>query len=110
MAKGSLTNFNRKDLEPIKGIHIKAFPDKGYYNKWLKVAQDCNKEGFNIEVSKVMEEVVAEKGTDIVDIIDTISYSDDEKKYHKLTKSNPFIKVLVEKFDLHDKFGKKLRS
>lgn len=110
LATGSLSNFSRKKLEPIKGIHIKAFPDKGCYDKWLKVAQDCNKEGFNIEVSKIMEEVVADKGADIADVIDTIRYSDDEKKYHKLTKSNPYIKVLVEKFDLHDKFGKKLRS
>lgn len=110
LATGSLSNFSKKLLEPLKGLVVKAFPDKGCYDKWLEVANACNKDGFNIQVSKIMEETEADKGADLADIKDTISYTDEEVKFHALAKINPTLNKLVKTFDLHDKFGKKLRD
>lgn len=88
---------------------LKAFPDKGCYNKWLEVANACNKDGFNIQVSRIMEETEADKGADLADIKDAISYTDEEEKFHALVKINPNLIKLLNAFDLYDKFGKKLR-
>jgi len=109
LATGSLSNFSKKHLEPLKGLLVKAFPDKGCYDKWLEVAKDCNKDGFNIQVSKIMEETEADSGADLADIRDSVSYSDEEIKFHALAKINPTLNKLVKTFDLHDKFGNKLR-
>ena len=57
-----------------------------------------------------MEETEADKGADLADIKDTISYNDEEVKFHKLIEINPTFKKLVKTFDLHDKYGKKLRD
>lgn len=110
LATGSLSNFSKKLLEPLKGLVVKAFPDKGCYDKWLEVAKDCNKDGFNIQVSRIMEETEADKGADLADIKDTVSYTDEEVKFHKLIEINPTFKKFVKTFDLHDKYGKKLRD
>ena len=56
-----------------------------------------------------MEETEADKGADLADIKDTISYTDEEVKFHALAKINPTLNKLVKTFDLHDKFGNKLR-
>jgi len=109
LATGSLSNFKKKLLEPLKDLIVKAFPDKGCYEQWLEVANACNKDGFNIQVSKIMEETKADKGADLADIKDTVSYTDEEINFHKLVKINPTLNKLVESFDLHDKFGNKLR-
>ena len=109
LATGSLSNFSKKLLDPLKGLLVKVFPDKGCYDKWLEVANGCNKDGFNIQVSKIMEETEADKGADLADIKDTISYTDEEVKFHALAKINPTLNKLVKTFDLHDKFGNKLR-
>lgn len=109
LATGSLSNFSKKLLDPLKGLLVKVFPDKGCYDKWLEVANACNKDGFNIQVSKIMEETEADKGADLADIKDTISYTDEEVKFHALAKINPTLNKLVKTFDLHDKFGNKLR-
>ncbi|WP_438973876.1 DUF6371 domain-containing protein [Polaribacter sp.] len=110
LATGSLSNFSKKLLEPLKGLVVKAFPDKGCYDKWLEVANACNKDGFNIQVSRIMEETEADKGADLADIKDTVSYTDEEVKFHKLIEINPTLNTLVKTFDLHDKYGKKLRG
>ena len=54
-----------------------------------------------------MEETEAEKGADLADIKDTISYTEEEIKFHKLIEINPTLNTLVKTFDLHDKYGKK---
>ena len=56
-----------------------------------------------------MEETEADKGADLADIKDAISYTDEEEKFHALVEINPTLNKLVKTFDLHDKFGKKLR-
>ncbi|MDB9754895.1 DUF6371 domain-containing protein, partial [Winogradskyella sp.] len=67
LATGSLTNFKPNLLEPIKGKVIKAFPDKGGFKKWNKVASDCNNKGFKIEVSRILEREDVKSGNDIAD-------------------------------------------
>lgn len=109
LATGSLSNFSKKLLEPLKGLLVKAFPDKGCYDKWLEVANACNKDGFNIQVSRIMEETEADKGADLADVKETVSYTDEEVKFHALAKINPNLIKLANDFELHDKFGNKLR-
>lgn len=110
LATGSLSNFNRKNLEPIKNLEIKAFPDKGCYEKWLKVAKDCNKEGFNIQVSRIMENTQAKIGDDLADVIGNINYSEEEKKFNLLARKNKNLLRLKNHFDLRDKYGNVLRE
>lgn len=109
LATGSLTNFNYKFLEPIKGKTIKAFPDKGGFEKWNKVANEYNNQGFNIEVSRVLEREDVNLGDDIADYLDVVDYTDEEIKFHALAKRNPNLVNLINCFDLHDKNGNKLR-
>jgi hypothetical protein len=109
LATGSLTNFKPKLLEPIKGRIIKAFPDKGGYERWNKVADDCNKQGFKIEVSRILEREDVKSGDDIADYIGVIDYTAEEIKFHTLAKKNPNLIKLVNEFDLLDEKGNKLR-
>ena len=109
LATGSLANFKHELLEPIKGRTIKAFPDKGGYEKWSKVANICNNEGFIIEVSRILEREDVKSGDDIADYLGFVKYTEEEKKLHTLVKKNPYIIELKEKFDLHDEKGNKLR-
>ena len=55
MSTGSLNGFKHEYLAPLKGTDIIAFPDKGGYNKWKETAEILNEKGFNIEVSKLLE-------------------------------------------------------
>ena len=70
MATGSLTAFKRETLSPIKNCEVIAFPDKGAYSKWLKVANMLNLEGFKIKVTEEMEQNQYKKGWDLVDAIE----------------------------------------
>ena len=69
MATGSLSAFKREILSPIKSCEVIAFPDKGAYSKWLKVADVLNKEGFNIKVSDELEKDHYKEGSDLVDVL-----------------------------------------
>ena len=75
LATGSLNNFKRDLLLPLKGIIVKVFPDKGAFERWNKVADDCNKEGFNIEVSRILERADVNSGDDIADYLNVIDYT-----------------------------------
>jgi hypothetical protein len=70
MATGSLTAFKRETLSPIKNCEVIAFPDKGAYSKWLKVANMLNLEGFKIKVTEEMEQDQYKEGWDLVDAIE----------------------------------------
>ena len=69
MSTGSLQGFKYEYLDPIKSSNIIAFPDKGGYRKWQETATTLNKEGFNIEVSKLLEKTKYKDGWDLVDVI-----------------------------------------
>jgi hypothetical protein len=69
MSTGSLNGFKREYLAPLKGKTITAFPDKGGYNKWKNTADILNEKGFNIEVSKLLENKDFKDGWDLVDVL-----------------------------------------
>ena len=46
-----------------------AFPDKGGYEKWRSTADNLNRVGFDIRVSKLLENKGYETGWDLVDVI-----------------------------------------
>ena len=69
MATGSLSGFKYEYLKPLKGKEIIAFPDKGGYNKWKNTADILNEKGFNIEVSKLLENKDFNDGWDLVDVL-----------------------------------------
>ena len=70
MATGSLRGFKREILSPIKNYEVIAYPDKGAYLTWLKVADTLNKEGYNIKVSEKLEKDEYKEGWDLVDVIE----------------------------------------
>ena len=69
MATASLNGFKYDLLEPLRNIEIIAFPDKGGYEKWRSTADNLNRVGFDIRVSKLLENKGYETGWDLVDVI-----------------------------------------
>ena len=69
MSTGSMSGFKYEYLEPLKSYDIIAFPDKGGYTEWQETAASLNEEGFNIEVSKLLEKAEYKDGWDLVDVI-----------------------------------------
>ena len=69
MSTGSLRGFKYEYLAPLKEKTIIAFPDKGGYVQWQKTAEILNEKGFEIEVSKLLENKNYEDGWDLVDVI-----------------------------------------
>lgn len=69
MATASLNGFKYDLLEPLRNKEIIAFPDKGGYEKWRSTADNLNKVGFDIRVSKLLENKGYETGWDLVDVI-----------------------------------------
>ena len=60
--------FKESMLKPLRGKKVVAFPDKGCYEDWEKIANSLNDFGYNIQVSKVIESLSVESGADIADI------------------------------------------
>lgn len=69
MATGSFKGFKYEYLSPLKNYEIIAFPDKGCYDEWTKVADDLNDVGFNIRVSSLLENNEFSEGWDLEDIL-----------------------------------------
>jgi hypothetical protein len=69
MATASLNGFKYDLLEPLKNKEIIAFPDKGGYERWRSTADNLNRVGFDIRVSKLLENKGYETGWDLVDVI-----------------------------------------
>jgi len=69
MSTGSLQGFKHEYLAPLKGKVIIAFPDKGGYNNWKETAEILNDKGFNIEISKLLENKDFKDGWDLVDVL-----------------------------------------
>jgi hypothetical protein len=65
---GNKGSFKYDLLKPIKHCTIIAFPDKGEYNDWVKIASELNKKGFNIIVNDFIENSDYPKGTDLADV------------------------------------------
>jgi predicted RNA-binding Zn-ribbon protein involved in translation (DUF1610 family) len=69
MATASLNGFKYDLLEPLKNKAIIAFPDKGGYERWRSTADNLNRRGFDIRVSKLLENKGYEAGWDLADVI-----------------------------------------
>jgi len=69
MSAGSLQGFKYEYLAPLKGTAIIGFPDKGGYAQWQKTAEKLNEKGFEIEVSKLLENKEYDDGWDLVDVL-----------------------------------------
>lgn len=55
MACGSKTAINEKMFEPIRSHSVILFPDKGSFVEWKQRAEELNSKGFNIQVSRFIE-------------------------------------------------------
>ena len=65
----SLNGFKYEYLKLLKSKEIIASPDKGGYDKWNTTADNLNRTGFNISVSKLLEIGKYEMGWDLVDVL-----------------------------------------
>jgi hypothetical protein len=68
MATGSNGNFKESMLKPLKGYRVEAFPDKSEYENWIKEASKLNQKGYNIKVSRLLENTDLEEGSDLIDL------------------------------------------
>lgn len=128
LATGSESGFKYEYLKAIKDYKIIAFPDNSEYYKWLNKSLDLNKLGFDISVSKYIENMDCKKGTDLADVfikefkskeLDTTkpikSFGKSKKKEiiqsntdiiaSKLVKTNPNLIELINAFELTDSNG-----
>lgn len=123
LATGGSKNFKYEMLKPIKGFNIIAFPDKGEFQNWNKMAMSLNTRGFKIVVADNVENTDYPSGTDLADIaiklmqekkakpiIDFSKYTSIEKKVYNLEQDNPALRLLIETFDLTDEFGREIRK
>lgn len=69
MACGSKTAINEKMLNPLKARNIILYADKGSAGDWEEKAMQLNSQGFNIHVSRLLENKDdLELGDDIADL------------------------------------------
>lgn len=78
LATGSKSGFKYEYLKPIRDFKIIGFPDKSEYNDWNNKAIELNNLGFNISVSKWLEETDYKDGADLADVLI------EEKLYNKI--------------------------
>lgn len=69
LATGSKTGFKEQMLDPVKKYKIIAYPDKTEFVKWNEITFLLNKKGFQIECSKLLEDINLKIGDDLVDFI-----------------------------------------
>ncbi len=126
MATGSKNGFKYEMLKPLKNCKIIAFPDKGEYTDWLDKAIELKDFGFDITVSRLLEETDYKAGADLADVfIDEVHtktkpeskltkketatkevvMTTTERKVLKLAKINPALRRLITEFDLTDTNG-----
>ncbi len=68
MATGSKSNFKESMLAPLKSYNVVAYPDKSEFDGWSMVADKLNEKGFNIKVSKLLEQTNLDAGADLIDL------------------------------------------
>ena len=84
MATGSLNNFNKQFLLPVKQAAITAFPDTDYpsqkgvfkssaFTLWERAAQQMNRDGWNIKMSSALEDsATIPERMDKIDVADLV--------------------------------------
>lgn len=127
LATGGKSLFKYPYLKILRNYKIIAFPDKTEYSDWDNLANELNNLGFNITVSKWIENKNCKKGTDLADILiqeklynrfhiknnqsQVLSNSlnliktSTEIIIEKLALKNPNILELIKTFELTDKNG-----
>lgn len=122
IATGSKQGFKYEMIKPLKGYRIIAFPDKSEYTDWLDRAMELKGFGFDISVSRLLEDTALPNGVDLADVyIDEVSANNKplasetpkieiiqtkaENTVLKLIEINPAIKQLITEFDLTDTNG-----
>lgn len=120
LATGGKGQFKYETLKALKGFKIIAFPDKSEYSAWQDKAMELKEFGFNISVSKYLENTIYKDGTDFADVfiienrierkppkIELIQ-STAENIALKLIKINPALRNLIKEFDLTDTNGQSI--
>lgn len=119
LATGSKQGFKYEMLEPLKGFKLIVFPDKSEYRDWLDMAKSLRNFGFDISVSKFIEETDFAEGSDLADVFikgikaltrtvasgisDTGTIgSKADNIILKLVKINPALRNLITEFDLSE--------
>jgi len=128
LATGSKQGFKYEMLKPLKSFKVIAFPDKSEYSDWQDKAMELKDLGFDISVSKYLEDTAYPKGADLADVfIDEVRIEPNptstrarsckktsstenikttaENIALKLAKINPAIKTLIKEFELTDTNG-----
>ncbi|MRT17318.1 hypothetical protein F3C99_10150 [Vitellibacter sp. q18] len=122
LATGSKQGFKYEMLKPLKGFKVIAFPDKSEYTDWQDKAMELKDFGFDISVSKYLEDTDYPNGADLADgYIDEVKSNRQPNKAEtstydnvrttaenialKLAKINPAIKILITEFELTDRNG-----
>ncbi|MCF8716365.1 hypothetical protein JM658_16160 [Joostella atrarenae] len=123
MASGSINGLNKDKLEDLKGCKIILYPDLGIqgkngspYTQWKERSEKLKNQGFNIEVSDLLEKKATikdrERGLDIADYF--IDFSQNKPKriiskqndqILKMYMKNKKLKTLIDVFDLRDVNG-----
>ena len=65
---GSLNGIKTTLFTPIKNKRVVLFPDKECFDLWTEKATTLNKDGFNIQVSSLIEGLNIKKGLDLADL------------------------------------------
>ena len=128
LATGSKSGFKYEYLKPLRNYTIIGFPDKSEYSSWNDKAIELNSLGFNITVSKWLEETNYKEGADLADVlIEEKLYENIKTKtktnlkpikiintpteiiVKKLASKNPQILNLIKAFGLTDSNGTDIR-
>jgi len=122
LATGSKQGFKYEMLKPLKGFKVIAFPDKSEYTDWQDKAMELKDFGFDISVSKYLENTIYKDGSDLADVfIDEVNakskplpnetpstgmiWTKAENIALKLAKINPALRKLIKEFELTDNNG-----
>jgi hypothetical protein len=116
MATGSLNNFNEQFLRPVKDAEIIAYPDVDIkrdkqshksisFALWLRTARQLNRQGWNIQVSNILEDTVnTAQRMDKIDIAD-LAFEHAKEKFIQQLKHSCVIPLELEAH-VHEKNGK----
>lgn len=118
---GSINGIKTNLLNPLINKPVVLFPDKGCYTIWSEKANQLNKQGYNLKVSQLIEDLTIEKGLDLADLFNNATKVKTDNDNHKeiapkctnniessneiyYTNGNP-VKVTPELQYLIDKLG-----
>ena len=90
VSTGGKGGFKEIFLSPIKHCNIIAFPDKGEYEVWKRIALDLNKCGFKIKIDDWLENSDYPNKTDLADVLINEKKAEVHSLYWKSTNDWEF--------------------